>query len=117
MKFNKDQVLGAIEDSGGLITVISKKLGCKWHTAKLYVNKWKTTKEFIEYEIEKTKDKAENIIIKALNEGDLQTAKWYLQTIGKDRGFADKQEIEHNISGKIDNKIEVILVKNENRNT
>ena len=38
-------------------------------------------------------DKAENIILESLDNKDIQTAKWYLQTIGKQRGYVEKIDI------------------------
>lgn len=90
-----EQINKAIEDSSGIISIIAKRLNCQWHTCKKYIEMYDETKQALKDEIEKNIDKAENIIMSALNEGDIQTAKWYLQTIGKQRGYSEKQEIEH----------------------
>lgn len=103
--FTIEQLLKAINNSAGIITTISKNLGCEWHTAKKYIEKYPETKQALSDEIEKNIDKAEAVIQEAMDNKDIQTAKWYLQTIGKKRGYTEKQEIEH--SG----TVEVIKVK------
>jgi hypothetical protein len=38
-------------------------------------------------------DKAESVILDALEGGDLQTTKFYLMTIGKKRGYSERHEL------------------------
>jgi len=115
INYTVEQIQDAIKDSAGIISVIAKRLDCQWHTCKKYIESYDETKQSLQDEIAKNIDKAESVILTSLNEGDIQTAKWFLQTIGKNRGYSEKQEIQH--SGKIDNKIEVILVNDENKDS
>jgi hypothetical protein len=87
--FTIEQILEAIKNSAGLMTIIAKKLDCEWHIAKKYVLMFDETKQALQDEIEKTKDLAEKVVFDAINNKDVQVAKWYLQTIGKDRGYSD----------------------------
>lgn len=102
-----NEIKEAITNSAGIISTIAKRLNCEWHTCKKYIDSYDETRRALNDEIEKNIDKAESIILKALNSEDIQTAKWYLQTIGKQRGYSEKQEIEH--SGEIKADIEHIF--------
>lgn len=95
INYTLEDILNAIKDSAGLVSVIARKLNCAWHTAKGYIESCAETREAFLDEIEKNKDKAESIILKKLNEEDGEYAKWYLRTIGKDRGYNEKTEMEH----------------------
>lgn len=93
MKFKPATIRAAIKDSGAIMSTVAKNLGCDWRTANKLINDNPEYKALIDAEREATIDKAESIIIMALNETDIQTAKWYLQTIGKKRGYSEKFEI------------------------
>lgn len=62
------------------MTTVQQRLGCKsWRTAREYVNKWAETREAWESENEHTDDLAEAVIIKAIQNNDIPTAKWWLE--------------------------------------
>ena len=88
----KETVLEAIRGSGGTILPIMTRLGIKnWLSAKKLVEKWQETKDAFLAEGEITLDVAEAQVRKAIYNGDLGTAKWFLTKKGKDRGYADEQ--------------------------
>lgn len=103
----KKDIKKAIDGSAGIINNIAKKLNIAWNSARKYIEADPELKQLLADEIEKNIDKAENVILNALNEGDIQTAKWYLGTIGKQRGYTEKQEIDLS-SHYSDKTIEVI---------
>jgi len=89
----------AIPGSGGIITTIAKRVGCAWHTAKKYVDKYPTVKRAYDDECEKITDAAESTVIAAIMDGDLGAAKWYLTMKAKSRGYATKQEVDVTSAG------------------
>ena len=91
---SKQEILEAIEGSAGLITVISQKLKCAWHTAHKLVNLDEDTKRAYKDEDEKVLDLAESELIKAIKKGDLQSIRYILSTKGKRRGYGEKVEVE-----------------------
>ena len=91
------QFIKAIPGSGGIITVIADRVGCDWATAKRYITNYSTVEQAYNNERNRIVDLAETKIISAINEGDIQTVKWYLSTIGKERGYTERQE--HDVSG------------------
>lgn len=87
-EYTKEQVLTAIKSSGGIISTVQKKLGCmSWSTANKYINKWNETKKAYEDESEIVLDIAEGVVVKGIQAGDAQLAKWYLSTKGRRRGY------------------------------
>ena len=103
--FDRQEVLDAIEGSGGIVSAIASKLDCTWHTAQSYVLKWQSTKQAFENESERLLDQAESLIERNITLGlriqqetrqpvDSGDAKWVLSRKGKGRGYADKSEIE-----------------------
>jgi hypothetical protein len=95
IEVNKDQVLKAIKNSGGIMSTIARGIGCDWHTAKKYVMQWDETKEALQDETETILDMAEGALYGSIKEGNTQDAKWLLATKGRKRGFNEKLDIEH----------------------
>ena len=93
-KYTKDEVLDAIEGSAGILLTISKRLQCTWDTAQRWVNKWEETKVALKNEGEKVLDMAEGQVLKAVQGGDLQTAKWVLARKGKERGWGEDNSLK-----------------------
>lgn len=104
--YTKEQVLEAIENSGGIMTYVAKKLQCAWNTAAKYVAMWEETKQAFSDEEEKILDMCQTTVYSAVKDGDTQSAKWILATKGKKRGFNEKYEVDH--SGGL--KVEMIFV-------
>ena len=90
----------AIPGTGGLITSIAAKVGCAWHTAKKYVEDSPTLTQMVEDEAHKIDDMAESVVLTAIKEKDIQTAKWWLERRKRDQ-FATKQEVKTEHSGEV----------------
>jgi hypothetical protein len=86
---SKEELLKAIDGSAGIVNTIANRLNCHWKTAKSHIEKHPEALELMQAEKEKNIDKAESVIMQALDDMDIQTAKWYLATIGKARGYAE----------------------------
>lgn len=110
---NQKAVLEAIQGSGGIVNTVAKRLGVDWHTAKKYVHKWAATKEAMDAELETVKDMAESKIYASIKDGNTQDAKWFLARKAKDRGYADKLEVE----GKNETVITVFEIPDNGRLT
>ena len=76
--YTAQQFIKAIPGTGGIISTIATRVGCAWHTAKKYVTEYATVKQAYDDECEKMMDLAESTVIKAIRDGDVGTAKWYL---------------------------------------
>jgi len=100
-----EQILEAIKGSECNISEIAQRLGVSWYTGKERINRNEITKRAFQDEREATKDLAEKTVLKSIKNGNTQDAKWWLSTIGKDRGFTEKQEIQH--SGELEQNVTI----------
>ncbi len=92
--YNVQQFIDAIPGSGGIISVIARRVGCGWHAAHRYVTQYPTVAAAYNDEVESTLDMAESVVLESIRENrDVTTAKWYLVTKGKSRGYTERQEI------------------------
>jgi len=100
----KDEVLEAMQNSGGIMSTVAKRLGGDWHTAEKYVLKFAETRKALADEENKVLDICQQSLIKSIKDGNTQDAKWYLSTKGKHRGFSEK--IINEMTGKDGGPIE-----------
>ena len=91
-QFTAKQFITAIPGSGGIIAVIAKRVGCDWHTAKRYIRLYPTINQAYEDECSGVDDLAESTVIKAIRDGDVPTAKWWLEKRRRDK-FASRTEV------------------------
>ena len=101
-KLTKSNIKDAIKGSGGIISTIAKRLNVAWGTAKTHIEKYEETKQAYQDEVESILDLAESSIYKSIKEGDTQDAKWLLSKRGKQRGYGDNVNVNHEGSIKID---------------
>jgi len=76
--YTAEQFINAIPGSGGIISTIAKRVGCRWSTAKKYIEQHTSVKQAYEDEKSVIDDVAESIVITAIKKGDVSTAKWWL---------------------------------------
>lgn len=86
-RMQKGVVLKAIENSGGITLTVAKRLGCAYDTAGVLIDRWEETRKAFRLEREKIKDIGEGHLFKAVGNGDIATIKWFLDRLGKDRGY------------------------------
>ena len=96
--YTAQQFIDAIPNSGGIITAIAQRVGCAWHTAQKYILAMPTVAQAYQDEVEKIGDLAETTLIKSIRDGDVSSAKFYLTTKARGRGYVMKTETE--ITGK-----------------
>lgn len=94
-KFTKAQVLKAIPGSGGIISNVARKLKCDWITARRYLQKmgWEDVEAAFAAEKEAITDTAEIKLVSQIKSGEPWAVKFWLTTIGKDRGFTERKEV------------------------
>lgn len=91
--YRAQQFIQAISGSAGIISTIARRVGCVWHTAKRYIDKYPTVRRAYEDECESILDLAELEALKLIKGGDGSMIRWYLSTKGKNRGYAVRHEI------------------------
>ena len=92
-RYSCKQVIEAIQGSRGLKAAIARRLGCHVNTLNDYIERHASVAEAYQDEREALVDSAESVVIKALMAGDVSTAKWVCATLGKDRGYTERQEV------------------------
>ena len=85
--YKKSDVLEAIKGSNGIVSNVSKRLKCDWHTADNFIKKWPETLQALDDERESYLDLTESACIDRINAGDGQMIRFVLATLGKKRGY------------------------------
>lgn len=114
-KLKPEQVIAAIQGSGGVVSVIARRCGVEWQTIKSMLARHASVKAAWEAERESMLDLAESVVFQnvrlaqraqqptkdpATGEDvyplpvDTSDAKWMLSKRGKHRGYGDKVEVE-----------------------
>lgn len=91
-RYTAQQFIDAIPGTGGIVSAIAERVGCRWHTAKKYINEYVTVHEAWEAERNRINDIAISNIVEAIKTGDLATSKWYVQLVDPD--FTPKREVK-----------------------
>jgi len=102
------QFIKAIPGTGGIISAIATSVGCTWHTAKKYIDTYPTIQRAYDDERERLLDHSESLVrnnILLLLERqrdehvpvDATDAKWYLTMKGRDRGYAERKEMDADV--------------------
>jgi len=101
--YTAKQFIDAIPGTGGIVSTIADRVGCKWHTARKYIEEYPTVKDVYNEEIERVIDLAEGVLIqniqiaakqaKAGRDVDTSDVKWFLSRKAKSRGYVERQEV------------------------
>ncbi len=101
--YTAKQFIDAIPGTGGIVSTIADRVGCKWHTARKYIEEYPTVKDVYNEEIERVIDLAEGVLIqniqiaakqaKAGRDVDTSDVKWFLSRKAKSRGYVERQEL------------------------
>lgn len=103
-KYTAQQFIDAIPGTGGVVSAIAERVGCAWNTAKKYIDEYATVKQAWQNERHYITDMAQDNIIGAVKDGDLQMSKWWLQVMDEEFNPPQRQEISGTDGGPIDIK-------------
>lgn len=105
LRCSKESVAQALLDSRGIASVAARKLGVSRKSIFDYMDRWPELHEVRDEARNVISDKAEDNIVKAVNEGDLKTSRWWLQHQARDRGYGERLELKHD--GEIEIRLEM----------
>jgi len=105
--FKKKEVLDAIKGSNGIVSNVSKRLKCDWHTADNFIKKWPETIQALADERESYLDLTESACIDRINAGDGQMIRFVLATLGKKRGYGTEDAGNDGASGQTDTEVNI----------
>ncbi len=113
-RYTDEAILLAMKGTGGIIREIARKLGCKRQTISERLEKSKKLRKARISETKNNVDMGEMVLLKLMSELNLDATKYYLNAMGKDRGYGTqsiKQEIKQDIKQETTiKKIEIEIV-------
>lgn len=94
-KYAPEQVADALERSKGLVSVAARSLGCDTNTIRRYIAKYVSVQKAKDEAREGIKDLAEARLFQAIDRGEPWAVGMLLRTVGKDRGYVERHEVEN----------------------
>lgn len=103
LMFTAQQVVDAVTEARGLLTVAAVKLGCSVDTIENYMKRYPEVERARHYAREGLLDFAEGQLFRNIANGDTTSIIFYLKTQGKKRGYIEhlRQEITGQDGGDI----------------
>lgn len=94
-KVTAAQCAKAIKEQKGFITQAAKSLGITRSHLHVLINRHPTIKEALTDAREEMKDFTEGKLSEGIEDGNATLIIFYLKTQAKDRGYIERQEIDH----------------------
>jgi hypothetical protein len=91
-KYTQAQMLTALEQSKGMVTVAARLLGCAVDTMYAYLDRYPALAAAKAQQREGMTDVAELALYKAIQSGEAWAVCFYLKTQGKGRGYVERTE-------------------------
>ena len=88
------EVAEALVKARGLQTVAAQMLGCEWKTVREYVKRYPECAEALELANTALGDLAETKLVDNISTGDQRAIEFYLKSKHKQRGYAEKTQVE-----------------------
>jgi len=92
-RYTQQQVIDALVQAGGLKAPAAKALRCSRFTINYYVRRYPAVKQACEDAIQDSLDLAQSKLMILVEREDWRAIRYLLSTLGKDRGFTERQEI------------------------
>lgn len=95
---NIAKVREAIKNSKGILTVVAQKCGVTRNAVYVYIENHPELKPDLQNERESMTDFTEGKFFQAINNNENWAISLYLKTLGKNRGYVERQEIVSNVN-------------------
>ena len=92
-KYTAAQIIEALREKHGNLSAASRYLNCSRDTIRRYIDLYPTVKAVADEERETLIDFAENQLFKQVQDGNITAIIFTLKTIGKHRGYVERQEL------------------------
>ena len=92
-KFTPEDIIGALEQSRGLIAPAARALGCSRATIRSYIDEYAEVAQAKLDQREAVTDMAENSLYEAIRRGEAWAVCFYLKCLAKDRGYVERAEV------------------------
>ena len=90
-----EEIADAIRKANGMVSLAARDLGVSRMTVYRYIDRYATVKEALTDAREQLLDMTESELFKAIKAGNVTAIMFALKTIGKDRGYVERSQIEH----------------------
>ena len=92
-KYTTAQMIEALREKHGNLSASARFLGCSRDTVRRYINTYSTVQAVADEERETLIDFAENQLFQQVKDGNITAIIFTLKTIGKHRGYVERQEL------------------------
>src|SRR3990167_6133961 len=92
-KYTAEQVIEAVRRNKGILTLAARDLHCTRQTVHNYVNRYPTIKAAMDDERDSLLDMAEGKLFEQVRKGNMTAIIFTLKTLGKHRGYVERQEV------------------------
>lgn len=96
-KYRLEDVIKALKLSAGKVYIAAEKLGSSPQTIYNYAKRFSEVKQVIRQQRGLRLDRAEDALEKAVEAGEGWAVCFTLKTLGKKRGYVEKQQIESDV--------------------
>jgi hypothetical protein len=93
-RYSSKQIEQALHDCKGMVFVAGRRLGCSPNTIRARIEREPALREALEAERGMLLDLAELKLAQAIERGEPWAIALYLKTVGRDRGYVEKQEVQ-----------------------
>lgn len=97
--FTAAEMAEAIRETAGIKTAAARRLGCHMDTVTNYIDRYPTVAAAYEQARAGIVDMAESVLVRRLNAGEWDAAKFVLTTLGKDRGWTPRTDVDLTTAG------------------
>lgn len=94
-RYKPQQVADAITQAKGFVTYAAQILGCDRSTVHNYINKYSECRQAVQDARAGMLDNAELQLLRQIQDGNITAIIFALKTIGKHRGYVERQQVEH----------------------
>ena len=93
-----DQVIEALRQTHGNMSLAAHKLGVTRETINYYVNTYATAREAMQTAAAAVSDIAEGHLVQAVKRGDLKQVQYWLENKARDRGYGQRNTPSLNLT-------------------
>ena len=100
-RYTPQQIADALHETRGMVFLAAKKLGCSDETIYNYAKRYKAVGDALRQQRGQFVDMAELKLWNAVNEGEAWAVQFALRTLGKGRGYVERQEVTGSDGGEL----------------
>lgn len=107
-KYTNEQIVSALNQTNGMVYIAARRLGCSPQTIYTRADKNKSIRQAIEDARGEVIDAAELKLKQAVMNGEAWAVAFTLKTIGRNRGYVERQEMTGADGGPVITKVEIV---------